>query len=66
MAVCNCPKAARVSCRIAIDAGKHSPSEKPVDVTNNPYQADELSFYKIEKWTKDGSKVVACCTPAEV
>jgi hypothetical protein len=24
---------------------------------NNPLQADELNFYKIEKWTRDGSKV---------
>jgi hypothetical protein len=25
--------------------------------TNNPFQADEFNFYKIEKCNKDGSKV---------
>ena len=27
------------------------------DVTNDPQFADHRNFYKVEKWTKDGSKV---------
>jgi hypothetical protein len=25
--------------------------------TDDPYYADDRNFYKLEKWTKDGSKV---------
>ena len=25
--------------------------------TDNPLEADERNFYKVEKWTKDGTKV---------
>jgi hypothetical protein len=25
--------------------------------TDNPYYADDRNFYKLDKWTKDGSKV---------
>jgi hypothetical protein len=27
------------------------------DETDNPLLADERNFYKVEKWTKDGTKV---------
>ena len=26
--------------------------------TDNPLLADDRNYYKVEKWTKDGSKVV--------
>jgi hypothetical protein len=29
----------------------------PDDEADNPLFADERNFYKVEKWTKDGSKV---------
>ena len=29
----------------------------PVEETDNPLYADDRNFYKVEKWTKDGSKV---------
>jgi hypothetical protein len=44
-----------MNCRIAIDGAKRAKSD--ADETDNPLQADELNFYKIEKWTRDGSKV---------
>jgi hypothetical protein len=25
--------------------------------TDNPLRADDLNFYKVEKWTKDGTKI---------
>ena len=25
--------------------------------TDNPFKADDRNFYKVEKWTRDGSKV---------
>jgi hypothetical protein len=43
-----------MNCRIAIDRTKRT---EPTHETDNPLQADELNFYKIEKWTKDESKV---------
>ena len=43
-----------MNCRIAIDRTKRT---EPTHETDNPLHADELNFYKIEKWTKDGSKV---------
>ena len=27
------------------------------DETDNPLLADDRNFYKVEKWTKDGSKI---------
>jgi hypothetical protein len=32
-------------------------SSRPDEETNEPLIADKRNFYKIEKWTKDGSKV---------
>ena len=29
----------------------------PDEETDNPLLADDRNFYKVEKWTKDGSKV---------
>jgi hypothetical protein len=29
----------------------------PVEETDNPLCADDRNFYKVEKWTKDGTKV---------
>jgi hypothetical protein len=29
----------------------------PAEETDNPLLADEYNFYKVEKWTKDGTKV---------
>ena len=29
----------------------------PDEETDNPLRADERNFYKLEKWTKDGTKV---------
>jgi hypothetical protein len=43
-----------MNCRIAIDGAKRT---EPAHETDNPFQADELNFYKIEEWTRDGSKV---------
>jgi hypothetical protein len=45
-----------MNCRTAIDGAKRAKSNA-ANETNNPFQADELNFYKIEKWTRDGSKV---------
>ena len=30
---------------------------EPPEETNNPLLADELNYYKVEKWTKDGTKI---------
>jgi len=30
---------------------------QPAEETNDPLIADHRNFYKVEKWTKDGSKV---------
>ena len=30
---------------------------EPPGETNNPLLADELNYYKVEKWTEDGMKV---------
>jgi hypothetical protein len=32
-------------------------THKSADATNDPLIADHRNFYKVEKWTKDGSKV---------
>jgi len=32
-------------------------SDRPDEDTNDPLIADHRNFYKVEKWTKDGSKV---------
>jgi hypothetical protein len=32
-------------------------SSGPNEETDNPLFADHRNFYKVEKWTKDGSKV---------
>jgi hypothetical protein len=32
-------------------------SSRPDEETNEPLIADHRNFYKVEKWTKDGSKV---------
>jgi hypothetical protein len=32
--------------------------------TNDPLVADHRNFYKVEKWTKDGPKSIACSLPA--
>jgi hypothetical protein len=29
----------------------------PLEETDNPLYADDRNFYKVEKWTKDGTKV---------
>jgi hypothetical protein len=29
----------------------------PDQETDNPLKADDLNFYKVEKWTKDGTKI---------
>jgi hypothetical protein len=29
----------------------------PDEETDNPLRADDRNFYKVEKWTKDGSKI---------
>jgi hypothetical protein len=33
------------------------PNKWPVEETDNPLHADDRNFYKVEKWTKDGTKV---------
>jgi hypothetical protein len=34
------------------------PHETPsAEQTNDPLKADDRNFYKVEKWTKDGTKV---------
>ncbi|MGC1359422.1 MAG: hypothetical protein WA851_27215 [Xanthobacteraceae bacterium] len=30
---------------------------EPPEETSNPLLADELNYYKVEKWTKDGTKI---------
>jgi hypothetical protein len=30
---------------------------EPPEETNNPLLADERNYYKVEKWTKDGTKI---------
>jgi hypothetical protein len=32
--------------------------------TDNPVYADRRSFYKVEKWSRDGLRVELLCTPA--
>ena len=32
-------------------------TRRPDDETNDPLIADHRNFYKVEKWTKDGSRV---------
>jgi hypothetical protein len=29
----------------------------PLEETDNPLYADDRNFYKVEKWTRDGSKI---------
>jgi hypothetical protein len=38
---------------------KYDPAQtsQPAEETNDPLIADHRNFYKVEKWTKDGSKV---------
>jgi hypothetical protein len=33
------------------------PADLSDEETSHPLKADALNFYKVEKWTKDGSKV---------
>jgi hypothetical protein len=35
---------------------------QPVEETHDPVIADDRNFYKVEKWTKDGSKVDSTST----
>jgi hypothetical protein len=42
------------------------PGQKPDDPTvheetDSPTYADDQMFYKVEKWTRDGTKVVTAC-----
>ena len=42
------------------------PGQKPDDPTvheetDSPTYADDRMFYKVEKWTRDGTKVVTAC-----
>ena len=39
-------------------------SKSSDEETSDPVIADDRNFYKVEKWTKDGAKVVACFTQA--
>jgi hypothetical protein len=32
-------------------------ADRSDEETDNPFYADDRNFYKLEKWTKDGSKV---------
>jgi hypothetical protein len=50
-----------MNCRIA--ANKRLANEELTSETHN--HADELNLYKIEKWTKDGSKE-DCFMPAAI
>jgi hypothetical protein len=47
----------RVTCRTTINTAKRAMSDRPDEDTNDPLIADHRNFYKVEKWTKDGSKV---------
>ena len=46
-----------MTCRIALGTAKRSMNNSPNEETNDPLIADHRNFYKVEKWTKDGSKV---------
>jgi hypothetical protein len=35
----------------------HRPPPSSEEKTDNPLRADDRNFYKLEKWTSDGSKV---------
>jgi hypothetical protein len=45
----------------SMPSGGHPPHQLTSDwsdeETDNPLRADDRNFYKVEKWTKDGSKV---------
>jgi hypothetical protein len=43
-----------MTCRTTINTAKRAMKDRP---TNDPLMADHRNFYKVEKWTKDGSKV---------
>jgi hypothetical protein len=47
----------RMTCRTTINTAKRAMSDRPDEDTNDPLIADHRNFYKVEKWTKDGSKV---------
>jgi hypothetical protein len=46
-----------MTCRTTINTAKRAMNDRPAEETNDPLMADNRNFYKVEKWTKDGSKV---------
>jgi hypothetical protein len=46
-----------MTCRTTINTAKRAMKDRPAEETNDPLIADHRNFYKVEKWTKDGSKV---------
>jgi hypothetical protein len=46
------------TCRMAINMSwRPATADWTIEETDNAFYADQLNFYKVEKWTKDGSKI---------
>jgi hypothetical protein len=46
-----------MTCRTTINTAKRVMNDRPDEDTSDPLTADHRNFYKVEKWTTDGSKV---------
>ena len=53
-----------MTCRVALNIAKHAVAagaahmnDQPDEETDDPLVADVRNFYKVEKWTRDGTKV---------
>ena len=46
-----------MTCRTTINTAKRAMNDRAAEETNDPLIADHRDFYKVEKWTRDGSKV---------
>jgi hypothetical protein len=46
-----------MTCRTTINTAKRAMNDRAAEETNDPLIADHRDFYKVEKWTRDGSEV---------